>query len=231
MRITEDSLTVGIKDILSRLENLNLGIPDEQRSIIQKIQIRRNRIEHHRYDRKDEDETIIAESLKFIMYFVEFVLELNLGADIEPRLLHEIQGMIFSYNEMDALADNRLKQWMKATWPAWDEYETDAPDEFIGTLDCPICRQSYLVIEQEAVFCFHCNSSVDAAICEDCGVTYLVSEGCPWCGPSDRIAAYAAMQGVPAGKTPIVLRVAAEPSPASQGDLGSPGSLASEKPG
>jgi hypothetical protein len=57
------------------------------------------------------------------------------------------------------------------------------PDEFSGTLDCPICRQSYLVIGyHEKPFCFHCNTSVDAEQCEKCGTTHLASEGCAWCG-------------------------------------------------
>ena len=68
-KVTDDSVTVGIRDILARLDNIGLGLPKEQRSTIEKIQLRRNRIEHHRYDHKEEDETIIAESLKFILFF------------------------------------------------------------------------------------------------------------------------------------------------------------------
>ena len=184
-KITEDSLTVSIKDILTRLDNLHDSIPVSEKATIEKIQARRNRIEHHRYDHKEEDGTVIAESLKFIMYFVEFWLEANVGTEIGPELLAKIQRMIFSYNEREGLAEYRLKQWMKKHWPDWDEEQSDFPEEFEGTLDCPICDQCHLVIEQGDVFCFHCNSPIDAAACENCGVTYLVSEGCPWCGPSD----------------------------------------------
>ena len=49
-KITDEALTVGIKDILARLDNIGLGLPKEQRSVIDKIQQRRNRIEHHRFD-------------------------------------------------------------------------------------------------------------------------------------------------------------------------------------
>jgi hypothetical protein len=45
-KISEESITVGIKDILVRLENLNLGLPKYQQLVIEKIQKRRNRIEH-----------------------------------------------------------------------------------------------------------------------------------------------------------------------------------------
>jgi hypothetical protein len=37
-QITDDSLTVGIKEALARLENLGLGLPKQQRSIIENIQ-------------------------------------------------------------------------------------------------------------------------------------------------------------------------------------------------
>jgi hypothetical protein len=98
-KITEDSLTVGIKDILTRLDNLQHSIPADEKAIIEKIQARRNRIEHHRYDHKEEDTTVIAESLKFIMYFVEFWLEAKVDTEIGPELLARIQRIIFSYNE------------------------------------------------------------------------------------------------------------------------------------
>jgi hypothetical protein len=111
------------------------------------------------------------------------------------------------------LADFRLKQWYKKYWPDWDEKQSDCPEESEGTLDCPICDQCYLVIEHGEVFCFHCNSPIDAAACENCGVTYLKSKGCPWCGPSDRLSlALDPMQGVRSGNTPIVLRVIEEQS-------------------
>jgi hypothetical protein len=210
-KISEDSLTVGIKDILTRLDNLHHSIPADEKAIIEKIQARRNRIEHHRYDHKEEDTTVIAESLKFIMYFVEFWLEANLGADIGPELLANIQRIIFSYNEMEELAQYRLEQWIEKRWPDWDKGDSDCPEEFDGTHDCPICDQSYLVIEQAEVFCFHCNSPIDAALCANCGVTYIVSAGCPWCGPSDELTnTLASMQGVRSGDTPIVLRATEE---------------------
>lgn len=57
--ITDDSQTVEIKEALARLQNLGLGLPKQQRTVIEDIQKRRNRIEHHRYDQKEEDEVVI----------------------------------------------------------------------------------------------------------------------------------------------------------------------------
>jgi hypothetical protein len=182
-KITDDALTVGIKDILARLDNLGFGLPKEQRLIIEKIQKRRNRIEHHRYDHREEDETIIAESLKFILFFVDDVLKRKLDLDIDPALLREIQGIVFKHDELYWVAMHRLEIWMKDQWPSWNDQENDSPEEFDGTVDCPVCRQTFLVIGyHEKPLCFHCNASVDAEECENCGTTHLVSEGCSWCG-------------------------------------------------
>jgi C4-type Zn-finger protein len=72
---------------------------------------------------------------------------------------------------------------MKDRWPAWNEQDEDSPDEFVGTVDCPLCRQTFLVIGyNDKPFCFHCNASVDAAECENCGTTHLIKDGCSWCG-------------------------------------------------
>ena len=181
-KITEDSLTVGIKEILVRLENLGLGLPKIPQAVIEKIQKRRNRIEHHRYDHKEEDELIIAESLQFILFFVDDVLKKKLEEDIPAEVLREIQRIVFKHDQLYWIAMHRLEQWMHDTWPGWNNEETDTPDEFSGTVDCPICRQTSLVIGyHDKPFCFHCNTTVDAAECENCGTTHLSSVGCSWC--------------------------------------------------
>ena len=143
--ITDDSQTVGIKEALSRLENLGLGLPKQQRTIIENIQRRRNRIEHHRYDQKEEDEVVIAESLQFILFFVDSVHRGNLEADIPSETLHEIQRIVFARDQMYWIAMHRLEKWMQETWPDWSNEVSDTPDEFPGTADCPICRESFLV--------------------------------------------------------------------------------------
>jgi hypothetical protein len=178
-KITDDSLTVGIKEALARLENLGLGLPNEQQVIIDQIQKRRNRIEHHRYDHKVEDEVVIAESLSFILYFVDKVLQGKLEADIPAEILREIQNIVYKRQELYWIAMQRLEVWMQETWAEWSNEESDTPDEFQGTHDCPICREEFLVIGYHArPFCFRCNTSVDASVCENCGRTYLSSAGC-----------------------------------------------------
>jgi hypothetical protein len=159
-------------------------LPDEQIAAIAKIQKIRNRIEHHRYDHNEqEDELVIAEALKVVLFFTEFVLGRRIGDDIGAELFTAMYDRVVDYNEHRGVATYRLEEWMKKEWPAWNPMETDC-DEFGGTSDCPICRQSFLVMGyHDTPFCFHCNTSVDAADCENCGRTYLVGKGC--CSPDD----------------------------------------------
>jgi hypothetical protein len=177
--LTDDSLTVGIKEALIRIENLGLGLLKQPQEVIERIQKRRNRIEHHRYDHKEEDEIIISESLAFILFFVEGVLKDKLERDVPPETLREIQSLVYDRQDLYWIAMHRLEQWMHEAWPEWNNEESHTPDEFRGTLDCPICRESYLVIgHHDKPFCFRCNTAIDAAECGDCGRTYLSSEGC-----------------------------------------------------
>lgn len=178
-KITDDSITVGFRDILIRLENIGVSFPKDQVAAIERIQKIRNRIEHHRYDHNEqEDELVIAEALKVILYFVEFVLEKRLGDGIGADLFDDMQHRVLRYNERQGLADYRIEEWMKKQWPEWDPMERDC-DEFSGTLDCPVCRQSYFVIGYHKVpFCFHCNASIDGNACEECGESFLLKNGC-----------------------------------------------------
>ncbi len=179
-KISDDAMTVGVREALARLENLGLGIPAEERKIIEDIQRIRNRIEHHRYDHKErEDDAIIASSLKFILYFVEFVFERKLEGHIDPKVLRNINHRVFEYNERNGLAEHRFHEWVKKEWPAWKEEEGDIPEEFGGTLPCPECRQDWLVMGyHDKPVCFHCNMAIDAESCEDCGETFIVGESC-----------------------------------------------------
>jgi hypothetical protein len=179
-KITDEVMTVGIREALARLENLGLGIPDEEKKTIENIQRVRNRIEHHRYDHNEkEDDAIIASSLKFILYFVEFVLDRKLDGDIDGEILRDINHRVFEYNELHGLAQHRFHEWLRSEWPNWDEEKEDIPEEFEGTHSCPECRQDWLVIGwHDKPVCFGCNTTIDADMCEDCGEIFLAKRGC-----------------------------------------------------
>jgi hypothetical protein len=179
-KISEDSQTVGLKEIIARLDNLSLAIPESERKVIENIQRRRNRIEHHRYDQTEEDAAILAESLRFIIFFVEEVLRERLDEHLELGILDRVRQAVFDYRERLGLADYRLERWLRETFPAWDPTQADAPDEFTGTLRCPRCTQDYLVMEGGApVYCHYCNRAVDAEVCEHCGQTNYRGVTCP----------------------------------------------------
>jgi hypothetical protein len=182
-KITDDAMTVGVREALVRLENLGLGIPDEEKKTIENIQRVRNRIEHHRYDHNDkEDDAIIASSLKFILYFVEFVFERKLEDHIDAKVLRDINHRVFEYNEWNGLAEHRFHEWIRRQWPSWDEEKEDTPGEFGGTHRCPECRQDWLVVGwHDKPVCFGCNMSIDAQMCEDCGDIFVVGDSCD-CG-------------------------------------------------
>lgn len=183
-KITEDSQTVSVQEALSRLRNLGLLIPIEQQRVIETIQRRRNRIEHHRYDHKDEDERIIAESLSFILLFADFELQEKLEKDIPPPMLRKIQEITINYDDLYWIVRHRLDRWMKEHWSDWDPAISDHPEEFIGTKECPHCDQEWLLIgHHPRPFCFHCNTSVDAEECEICGSSFLT--GLPCCAPEE----------------------------------------------
>ena len=114
-----------------------------------------------------------------ILYFNEFVLDTRLGDILGAELCDRMQGRVMEYAERDGLAHHRLEQWMKQEWPAWDENVDDMPEEFGGTLDCPVCRQSFFVVGYHAKpFCFHCNTRIDGDTCEECGFSFLLKDGC-----------------------------------------------------
>ena len=179
-KITEDAPTVGLRESLARLENLGLGIPKEERETIENIQRIRNRIEHYRYDHKEAgDDAIIASSLKFILYFVEMVLQIKLEDHIDGEILRNINCRVLEYNERRGLGDFRFEEWCRKTWPEWDQDVDDIPPEFPGTDYCPECRQAYLIIGyHDKPVCFFCNTTIDAASCEECGETFLMPRGC-----------------------------------------------------
>lgn len=177
--IKDDSITVGAREALNRLDNLGLGLHKQSREAIEKMQGRRNRIEHHRYDHKGEDEQTLSESLAFILFFVGEILDEKLADDLTPERLRAIQDHVYDRRDLYWIASHRLERWMHQRWPQWHEEEADTPDEFRGTLDCPLCRQEFLVIGyHDKPFCFCCNTDIDAAECDCCGRTHLADNPC-----------------------------------------------------
>ncbi|NIC06313.1 hypothetical protein [Billgrantia bachuensis] len=178
-KITRSSPTVGFSDILIRLENLKMKIPEDQAKTIRNLQAKRNEIEHHRYDHQDEDHELISQALRFSLYFMEFQLGQQPESLFESTLLEDIRELVEDYNERYAIADHRLESWIKEEWPSWDPEVEDSPEEFIGVDTCPKCRHEYLVMEQKgAPYCFWCCREVPAEYCERCYATKICDVPC-----------------------------------------------------
>ena len=159
---------MGLKDILARMDNLEEKLPEDEKKLLESIQAKRNRIEHHTYDEQADDKKTIAATLKFILFFVELFLEENLREDIDPKTLRGIQNIVHDFNDRYSLAEHRIETWMKQQWPEWDPRQEDTPEDFEGTLRCPECREDYLVIEEiPEPFCFWCNTKIDVRFYED----------------------------------------------------------------
>lgn len=86
---------------------------------------------------------------------------------------------MLEYNERQGLAEFRFREWAHKQWPGWNEEEENIPEEFEGTNRCPECGQDWLVIGyHDTPVCFHCNTTIDAASCEECGEVFLTKRGC-----------------------------------------------------
>ncbi len=178
-KITEDSITVGFSEIVIRLENLQLGIPEDQIKVVRSLQSKRNRIEHHRYDDQDEDRELISQALRFVLYFMEFQLNEQPEGLIEPTLLSNIRELVEDYNVRHTIADHRLQSWLEEKWPNWEPEVEDTPEEFVGVDQCPQCRHQYLVMEQKgAPYCFWCSIEIPAEYCKICCCTKIVDVPC-----------------------------------------------------
>lgn len=177
--INEDSMTVGFDQMLIRLKNLNVQLEPDQAAVLRNLQRRRNCIEHHVYDRDDNDASIVGQSIRFIAAFLHGFLGTTLGEQLDADQFAKVTKLICDYEELKSIADSQLDKWITATYPTNDTAELGSPESFPGTVDCPICREELLVMEDhpEAPYCFFCRSHVDAAECEHCGIIYLPAQG------------------------------------------------------
>ena len=183
-RICDDSPTVGARELPVRLENFGLELPKVERKVVQALQARRNRIEHLSYEKLPPDPAVLGESLKFITFFVESVLNERLADHLDNELLSELRRVVFTYDELAGMAERRLHEWLRRTFGDWDSELEDLPEGFDGTLPCPACRQDYLVVDNvDRPHCFFCDADVDAGECGICGRTYLRAHG-PCCQPA-----------------------------------------------
>ncbi|HEX3069740.1 MAG TPA: hypothetical protein VHX14_14320 [Thermoanaerobaculia bacterium] len=159
--VGDDSITVGLRDILVRFENLKISIPPDYRRMLLDLQRRRNRIEHHRFDEDQEHRTVLGEALKFINYF----LTEHLGDDLEQRLtsalFRQAKELIFEYEELLRKAEESMKAAMGR-----HSYKEQMQLE---TAQCPECgNETVLIGDEPRVFCHYCHAEMALMFCGEC---------------------------------------------------------------
>ena len=158
--INEDTNTVGLKSILIRYQNLKILLSKNEHAILYDLQKRRNRIEHHKYQRGARDDFVVEKSLRFIYYFLPNHLESSLESAINDDCLYDkVREIILSYEERLKEAEEEVS---KRTSP-------DPSDPtYIGT--CPECGTETIVIgTDKGDYCFLCRESFEFETCDYCG--------------------------------------------------------------
>lgn len=165
-KIEGDSLTVGLREILNRFENLGVDIPAQYKKILQDLQKRRNRIEHHRFVPAESHKHVLGEALKFISYFLEEHLEEDLESHLPAALFEEVKYLVLSYEDLVRRAEIDAE----AVLQRFDPKE----QSMIDIATCPECGNSTLVIGADEGYdkCYYCDEQVEVCACPECG-TYV----------------------------------------------------------
>lgn len=174
-RIDDHSFTVGFRDALIRFENIGVYLSAADKKTIESLQKRRNQIEHHKYEPQSSDSETLGRTLRFLMRFAREQLKCDIHEHIEVELFKSIQKLISTYEERVCLADHTLGEWIARYYPNNSGTSFGQPGHFDGTEDCPICRQTYLVIDDPhlGTYCFFCQSKVNARNCEMCHTPFV----------------------------------------------------------
>ena len=169
-KITTDSQTVGLAESLSRFRNVGVSLTKDEEQTLRSLQRRRNQIEHHRYDLDHADSDTLGRSLRFVIGFVTTHLDDSLANHINDDLLRDIERVVLSYEERNGIATHELEKWAATAYEDGIESE-----DFVGTVDCPVCYQSFLVLAEptKGDYCFFCRDEIYALECDHCGRTFL----------------------------------------------------------
>ena len=160
-----DSRTVGFKDAVSRLANCGVHIVTESKQSIERLQKRRNVIEHREYKPSDADRSCMADAIKVLYDFVpQYLKDEELTDYIDNDLWRELQVFILDYEKLVAEAQTQV-----------DELTTVPPGDYgPEVVECPNCGNATLVIggRDGKDYCFFCRRALPMARCCDCSEYY-----------------------------------------------------------
>ncbi len=161
--ISDDSITVGLRETLARFSNLDIEIEEEHTKILLDLQKRRNRIEHHRFVRDKSHRHVLGEALKFIKYFLEDHLEEDLEDHLPPKHFEEVKSLILSYEELVRRAESDAESVLHRFSPK--------EQSMIEIATCPQCANESLVLGagEDEDKCYFCDEPVVTRRCDECG--------------------------------------------------------------
>jgi hypothetical protein len=162
--VTPDSQTIGLSEIVIRLQNLAMPLDAAHVTSLGKLQKRRNRIEHYAFQPSPDHDSAVGQALKFLLEFLP-VLGVTLESLIEEsadyqQLLHAI----LSYEELVARASAEAKMagGRVIRCPHCDEMAATVDS---GEGDCHFCHE-HLQFQQ----CERCGAEVPEAELDDLGL-------------------------------------------------------------
>ncbi len=178
--INNDSLTVGLNEIIIRFKNLGIKLNPKQESVLKELQRRRNIIEHHKFIPDDSHYYIIGKALKFIYYFLPEHLSCTLEEHLDEDIYTQVRKVILDYDER--LSDAKMK-----VQEIIEKHKDVSSVDPIHTSTCPECRNHTVVIESDkGDFCFFCYEEIDITSedLEQCGccLNYYLDDEMSGCG-------------------------------------------------
>lgn len=160
--IHDDSPTVGLKELLVRYRNLSIGLSQDEIDTLQDLQSRRNRIEHHKYERSEKDSHTIGMALKFLHEFFPSHFGCTLEDHLDSKMYAQVRDTIFKYQELLEAAIREVEKYRPA------RLKDELCDKWL--VRCPDCYENTLVLETErGIFCFLCNEEKSVEECPRCG--------------------------------------------------------------
>ena len=166
--LKDDSSTVGIKEIKIRLRNLGLDLEKDEEEKLNKIQSRRNKIQHHFYDEDLNDLVIIGEGLEFANDFLSLHFKKSLEelvSEEDYRVIHEVMD---EFGRTVRLAEEKASA---AIAPK-------SKDDLLSNdvlIYCPECwKKTLILFSGTSGTCFFCNAKfTDVELCHRCNSQIL----------------------------------------------------------
>lgn len=150
-RITDSSQTVGLPEILARLENLDIPLNRAHAASLVDLQAQRNRIEHFHFASSPDHERLVGQALKFLLEFLPTVGESLEEVVEETATYDKVLAAILSYTE-------RV-----------DHAKREAAGLGLAVVRCPYCGHDTVAMEVPGHgLCYFCREEPIFGHCERC---------------------------------------------------------------